>query len=772
MDSSSNNPVDNTNVHLALPESNHDAPPESTPSANAPATISVDTTNFDTSQDGRDTNNDEGNGDSNDKDDDNGGLMALKRNWAKGSHLSYLNSQLPNYIVALNRDKGNLKDVLGDIVNGYFAKFDWRLPVTQEPDPDAPLPDPLEILSATEMTQKREVISRMHGSIKNWMHYRANKVNNNLRHLTSSNRNDPFAILLSKLSGIKTKPSKRLKGWQMYLKEGFDDIRDEFDAAFEASNVPKRQKASKRNEYVAERYSRLEDEVKQAWEARAQQHYEDDALDIETRLAKLETLGPQERQDAINRLGDFFYPIIDGVHQLLKMHVTVLVGGPKPIHGGNINVLSLHAGQNRAPIPRTFGEADETSYKLVCNTFTNFLETCYTQADRREAALPNVSDSVQMQSTFPPPSTQAPSIMPRTAQPPPTDAHPSSRRGRTSRRQETSSSEDSDNGTDSDGTEPETRRQKTSKRQSKSSKAKGKEKLRHHEDEEHSRNKSKARRHVELTDSDDQSNGNSSPPPPLDSVPVGPPRRPKSSASSNKKPRHESSELREPPRRVGTFAYPTEDTPTSPPAIAAPSINPEWPDWFRTQYSKMFYTQSMPTDWGTLLATFVQLEASTNFENPGGPQYAISSEHRPAEVQHWIARAQKPEVEIHQFDEFADEWWTWWRALQPAWRNVADFDNCLQADHRKFDLSISEAPDAWPSLDKPGQNSFLSIIATLRWWGCSLEKTHRRAPPGFWVYERQEGADWLLACIDVIWVMQRITASRLNAGNGAAAGSV
>ena len=42
---------------------------------------------------------------------------------------------------------------------------------------------------------------------------------------------------------------------------------------------------------------------------------------------------------ALDRIGRFIYPILDGVSSLLGMHTSFFIGGPEPVQGGQVNVI-------------------------------------------------------------------------------------------------------------------------------------------------------------------------------------------------------------------------------------------------------------------------------------------------------------------------------------------------------------------------------------------------------------------------------------------------
>lgn len=87
------------------------------------------------------------------------------------------------------------------------------------------------------------------------------------------------------------------------------------------------------------------------------------------------------------------------------MHISLLVGGPEPKYGGDLNVLryvssilhvmptnsalSLHIGTNKAPVPQRWDVAHPTEFQTVVDTFLDFLRTCYCKLPPRFSHEPH-----------------------------------------------------------------------------------------------------------------------------------------------------------------------------------------------------------------------------------------------------------------------------------------------------------------------------------------------------------------------------------------------
>jgi hypothetical protein len=160
-----------------------------------------------------------------------------------------------------------------------------------------------------------------------------------------------------------------------------------------------------------------------------------------------------------------------------------------------------------------------------------------------------------------------------------------------------------------------------------------------------------------------------------------------------------------------------------------------WPDWFSNGYRPL-KEADLGKKWENLLVKYVDLEARSGFASPRGIKHALTSNKRPAEVEWWIGRARKSQPVIEDVPKFAESFWSWWKGLQPMWRDVSRTPGILTSVHRQGDGD-------WVELEKPGQNGFLTVMSLLSWWG---QVSHTEA----------EMLEWQAAIEDVDWVLTRM----------------
>ncbi|KAJ7808076.1 hypothetical protein B0H14DRAFT_2251185, partial [Mycena olivaceomarginata] len=106
---------------------------------------------------------------------------------------------------------------------------------------------------------------------------------------------------------------------------------------------------------------------------------------------------------------------------------------------------------------------------------------------------------------------------------------------------------------------------------------------------------------------------------------------------------------------------------------------------------------------------------------------------RPEEVHQWLKNAcsTTKKVIVKSHEKLVKDWWNWWSALAPAWREKD------RAGRPKI-VEGSEKGE-WGELIHPGANGMLMVLLPLVWW--------REGEPG-----NAASEIWLAAVRDVSWV--------------------
>ncbi len=113
-----------------------------------------------------------------------------------------------------------------------------------------------------------------------------------------------------------------------------------------------------------------------------------------------------------------------------------------------------------------------------------------------------------------------------------------------------------------------------------------------------------------------------------------------------------------------------------------------------------------------MLGCLMVLEGRAGFQELKGAKNGLPSVGHLMEVGVWIKNYQRIHPKI-ALPGFAKQWWNWWK-MQPDWHNAMDVNRPLGEAYR------GGTGGDWGSLQKTGQNGFISPLACLAWWGWVL----------------------------------------------------
>lgn len=156
-----------------------------------------------------------------------------------------------------------------------------------------------------------------------------------------------------------------------------------------------------------------------------------------------------------------------------------------------------------------------------------------------------------------------------------------------------------------------------------------------------------------------------------------------------------------------------------------------WPAWLQKAYPALL-AGDYGEKWVYLIRRWTELERRYGFRNP---PHGFTTKNRPEAVKFWISRARPWEESkwppLPSSEQLAKEWWSWWDAINPPWRQRAE------------DRLVVGGNGSWDEMKKPGQNGLLGVIACLLWWKAVLP-------------EEDEEVDWYTAVRDVLWVVNQL----------------
>ncbi|KAJ7114742.1 hypothetical protein C8R44DRAFT_740117 [Mycena epipterygia] len=147
--------------------------------------------------------------------------------------------------------------------------------------------------------------------------------------------------------------------------------------------------------------------------------------------------------------------------------------------------------------------------------------------------------------------------------------------------------------------------------------------------------------------------------------------------------------------------------------------------------------------WAACVSQFFDFEAAHRYADDGAQ---IGGKGRPKPVKAWIGRARKWNVQVdlgrrgsrELLGSYIGMWWGWWVAMQPEERIMTDGE-----------LSKPTEADWGPMSKLYGKNGLLQVMATLLWWGDSVDWDDD-------VEDVEERVEWEQAVNDVAWVLEEL----------------
>lgn len=144
--------------------------------------------------------------------------------------------------------------------------------------------------------------------------------------------------------------------------------------------------------------------------------------------------------------------------------------------------------------------------------------------------------------------------------------------------------------------------------------------------------------------------------------------------------------------------------------------SPEARTWFPEAFQ--YLNTELGERWRELLTRYIDFERASGWaQTPihGYRRFPVTSAARPTQLTKWIIngryermRSSGPKFDHATMEDFVDTFMKWWASLQPSWRSLGVGNKLSQ---------ISVYGNYWKSLNVPGKNGWLSIMACLKWWG-------------------------------------------------------
>ncbi|KAK0432717.1 hypothetical protein EV421DRAFT_1719293 [Armillaria borealis] len=292
-------------------------------------------------------------------------LPQLQRGWAKGEWQTFLHAELPPYAQKCALGPKPAAECMATVVNKYFVLYHWCLPLNQEPNAHDVFPDN-EDLTDDELESKTVVINQIGTAIKNWLESSGSA----LALMKKKISQDPVAAFLQQLSVKEPARQHALMVQQLWSKANFvGPLKIRFEHEFEALMKPKKHHAAAHASFVAKAFAELPEEEQKLWKAKAPEDVDEVKCGKDEVVPGLSLLPPEEAQKAIDNIRAILVLLAEGIAKMLGMQVHIVLAGPKPHKGGQLNIIGIHKGVDESPIPRRFESAGGSVGRKDTNSF-------------------------------------------------------------------------------------------------------------------------------------------------------------------------------------------------------------------------------------------------------------------------------------------------------------------------------------------------------------------------------------------------------------------
>ncbi|KAG1823861.1 uncharacterized protein BJ212DRAFT_1296388 [Suillus subaureus] len=274
-------------------------------------------------------------------DDPNAYVEKLFHNWAKNSHLAFLNNHLSTYCKHVNQGKSQATDYVYEVMQEYFQHYHWKMKISDEPSENNPLQmESDESLSPIELKQKLQKILVMQKAIKSWLDYHA-------------------------------KSLKKL----IWHKVG----------------LPSSKMVTFHDRITHKHFKKLSEEEQKHWRDTAQAKGEAAVKEWSDHLAVPPSTSSIDRQ--VTQLGLWITSHLCWADSCWTLAYT-RVSGPEPCKQGKITIVSMHEGIDLSPQPHNWQTRDKTKFKMVTKSFQKYLSHTYTKQDCNSCCLLDNLDSL------------------------------------------------------------------------------------------------------------------------------------------------------------------------------------------------------------------------------------------------------------------------------------------------------------------------------------------------------------------------------------------
>ncbi|KAJ7201971.1 hypothetical protein B0H12DRAFT_1244105 [Mycena haematopus] len=181
----------------------------------------------------------------------------------QGKRAEFLQDFYPTYADASKRNK--TRGIWRDFFITYWARFPWRLPLTQDPDPDDPTDYALPPQNEDEEALKAKIMPQIESKIKSYLGRQGK---------ASGMKDNPWAPWLTRFRAPAGPAPKKLADYQFYMQH--NDFKSKVAEEFKlrSSGIPAAEHLKLRAHIAKEFFLAEEEEVRTKMRQEAEAEHE------------------------------------------------------------------------------------------------------------------------------------------------------------------------------------------------------------------------------------------------------------------------------------------------------------------------------------------------------------------------------------------------------------------------------------------------------------------------------------------------------------------
>ncbi|KII83220.1 hypothetical protein PLICRDRAFT_180623 [Plicaturopsis crispa FD-325 SS-3] len=333
--------------------------------------------------------------------------------WVQGTKFTFFDSRKELWQRAVDAGPEQAGIFYSNIAKLFLKKYGYDLPLKDDIDEDIEDPPDDSIdeedpdaadLGEEEAERRSKIYKSLRTSIGQWYRHHYRKL------LKRDPRTKMMHCIFEEISDLGPKPPRKLRMEQYYSKHYYESrVKPKFDeewarvnadwelvlAAGNPENLRGPARINVRNRVTKEKYLEESEEFRKELEARAEKDRELELEEYKGRgLSTSRT--PEQIQKAIDDLGYYLQPIADILYERCDMVTAIVMSGPIPEKGGEIEIRSVHAGVTRELIPQKWFDADPRTMQIMWESMNAFARRVYPPEARLSRAIPSTRPSPVM----------------------------------------------------------------------------------------------------------------------------------------------------------------------------------------------------------------------------------------------------------------------------------------------------------------------------------------------------------------------------------------